>query len=75
MREGVGSDVGMAEVLGEKRSVGYKTNQTKLPKKEGFLRMVQQKIRYWRRLYTNPARSNESIIMELLWAWEPTYRK
>ena len=32
MREGVGLDVGMAEVLGEKRSAGNITNQTKLPK-------------------------------------------
>ena len=32
MREGVGLDVGMAEVLGEKRSVGSITNQTELPK-------------------------------------------
>ena len=33
MREGVCSDVGMAEVLGEKRSAGNITNQTELPKK------------------------------------------
>lgn len=37
MREGVCSDVGMAEVLGEKRSAGNITNQTELPKKKkGF---------------------------------------
>ena len=33
MREGVCSDVGMAEVLGEKRSAGNITNQTELPRK------------------------------------------
>ena len=33
MREGVCSDMGMAEVLGEKRSAGNITNQTELPKK------------------------------------------
>ena len=33
MREGVCSDVGMVEVLGEKRSASNITNQTKLPKK------------------------------------------
>ena len=31
-------------------------------KKEGFHRGVQQKIRYWQRLATNPARSNESLL-------------
>ena len=34
MREGVGSDVGMAEALGEKRSAGNVTNQIELPKKK-----------------------------------------
>ena len=28
-----------------------------------------------RRLIISPARSYESVIMELLWAWEPTYRE
>ena len=38
MREGVCSDVGMAEVLGEKRSASNITNQTKLPKKRRVLK-------------------------------------
>ena len=26
----------------------------------------------WRRLYLSPAMNNESTLLELLWAWEPT---
>ena len=65
----------MVEIVGEKRSAKYTSNQIEVPKNKGFLREVQQKIRYWRRLATSPARSNEFIVMELSWAWEPTYKE
>ena len=29
----------------------------------------------WWRLPSSPTKHNESLSMELLWAWEPTYRK
>lgn len=46
-RTGLGSDVGMAEAMGEKRNAGCSANQTELPKREeGFHREVQQNIRY-----------------------------
>ena len=43
-RIGVVLDVGMSEAVGEKRSAGNTTNQTKLPKKkEGFPRRCNKK--------------------------------
>ena len=53
---------------GEKEMEIGKLTKLSYQKKEGFHRGVQQKIRYWQRLATSPARSNESIIMELSWA-------
>ena len=67
-RMGATEDIGMYEAVGGKRNGDWEINQTELPKKEGFHRGVQQKIRYWQRLATSPIRSNESIIMELSWA-------
>ena len=61
-------DIGMYEAVGGKRSGDREASQTELPKQIRVSQGVQQKIRYWQRLATSPARSNESIIMELSWA-------
>ena len=37
--------------------------------------LMDRKIIYWWRLTVSPTSSNELPSVELLWAWEPMYRK
>ena len=37
------------------------------------LKMFLKFMFYWRRLSNSPANSHKSSILELSWAWEPTY--
>ena len=40
-----------------------------------FYRLMKNKYRYWQRLVPSPTRSNESLSIELSWAWKPTYKR
>ena len=40
-----------------------------------FLRSAMKTIRYWRRLVPSPAKSNDSVMLELPRAWEPADRR
>lgn len=43
--------------------------------KSKWFPMVKMNLqRYWQRLLNSPAKSNESVGLELSWAWEPTYK-
>ena len=64
----------MENSMGEKRSANIFDSQTELlkKKKERFLREARTTMRYWRRLVSSSARSNESLLLECSKAWEPT---
>ena len=36
--------------------------------------MIKKNFMYWQRLHSSPARNNESLVLEMSWAWEPTDR-
>ena len=40
-----------------------------------FWRMMKNFLLKWWRLMLSPARSHESLSMELSWTWEPTYKE
>ena len=77
MRHNFGIDVIMEDAVGSKRSVHPIGGQPKLQKKKRklFLGLAKVTKRYWQRLVPSPARTNKSFMLELLGAWEPTYRE